>query len=461
MKSFKSINPFNQQVLGIYEQDSSEIIALKIAKGWDGHLKLRTKTVSFRENQLRNCAYKLFDRKDYLAQLISAEMGKVLSESISEIEKCILLCHFYADHSSSFLDRDNSKPVLPECENYVIFEPLGIVLGIMPWNFPFWQVFRFAIPALVAGNAVLLKHASNVSGCAVEIENIFVSAGFTNHEFQTLLLESSRIEEVISDFRVKAISLTGSEAAGRSVGALAGKYIKKTVMELGSNDAFIVLKDSNVEAAAHAACKSRLINNGQSCIAAKRFIIVEDVYDKFMSYFKKSLSNVTLGDPLAESTTLGPLARLDLKVELKNQIKLSVDMGAVVEKFGEDDDDNAFVAPTILYNPPKKSPAYEEELFGPVAVVFKVKNLTDAIDIANDSLYGLGASIWTFDKEAIEICKRELSVGSVFVNNIVISHPSMPFGGVNNSGFGRELGSYGIKEFVNVKSVFINLNHEN
>lgn len=456
MKDFLSINPYTQATLAAHQQDTELQIQDKINKAWTGFGKWRNTPFTLRQSLLLKCAQVLEARKTELSTIMTQEMGKLLVESIAEIDKCILLCNYYATHLETMLSAETGSSEIKET-NYVNFEPLGVILGIMPWNFPFWQVFRFAIPALTAGNTVLLKHASNVTLCAKEIEKIFLEAGFETGVFQSLIIESSRIEEVIANPSIKAISLTGSEAAGKSVGALAGKYIKKTVMELGSNDAFIVCADANLLTAATAACKSRLINNGQSCISAKRFIILEEAYDEFVKHFEDIFSKITMGNPLESGTTLGPLARVDLKIELKKQVAETVANGAAIKKFGIDDNEkDAFIAPTILFNPPKNSPAYTDELFGPVASIFKVKNIEDAIQLANDSVYGLGASVWTEDKTVTQKFIKELNVGSVFVNSLVYSHPALPFGGVNNSGFGRELGAFGIKEFVNVKSILIN-----
>lgn len=456
MKDFLSINPYTQATLATHQQDTVVQIQDKINRAWIGFGQWRHTPMPLRRYLMLKCAQVLEARKAELSTTMTLEMGKLLAESVSEIDKCVLLCNYYATHLGTMLYPEKGSTEIKET-NYVNFEPLGVILGIMPWNFPFWQVFRFAIPTLAAGNTVLLKHASNVTLCAKEIEKIFLEAGFESGIFQSLIIESSRIEEVICNPSVKAISLTGSEAAGKSVGALAGKYIKKTVMELGSNDAFIVCADANIEAAAKAACKSRLINNGQSCISAKRFIILEEVYEEFVKHFEHNFSAVTIGDPLEGATTLGPLARIDLKLELKKQVAETIAKGAAIKKFGTDDNDNeAFIAPTILFNPPKNSPAYTDELFGPVASIFKVKNIEEAIKLANDSLYGLGASVWTEDETVRQKFIKELNVGCIFINSLVYSHPALPFGGVNNSGYGRELGAVGIKEFVNIKSILIN-----
>ena len=454
--NFQSINPYTSEVISQHNMHSeSEVLyilsnAEKTQRHWS-----RTK-VTYRVQCLLKCSEQLLFNKPELAVLITQEMGKLLIESEAEIEKCALLCRYYAEHLEQFL---TSRKMYPNTAYHheIKFDALGVIFGIMPWNFPFWQVFRFAVPAIAAGNVVVVKHAHNVCGCGKAIENIFLKAGFEEGIFQNLLIKTEDIEKVIAHHSVKAISLTGSEQAGKSVAALAGKYLKKTVLELGSNDVFVVLQDADVLSAANEAAKSRLINNGQSCVAAKRFIVEESIYDEFVAYFESYFSRISMGDPMKTTTSLGPLARLDLCQQLNKQVDTSISLGAVAKKFDKNNHlGGAFMNPTILYQVPKPSPAYSEELFGPVASVFKVKNAEEALNLANDSVYGLAASVWTSDEKNKILFSEQLQVGAVFFNAMVQSHPAMPFGGVKNAGYGRELGEYGLQEFVNIKTIKFN-----
>lgn len=453
---FPSINPYNGAIIAQHNLNTEKEVEQILQRAGEASEKWATSSLLFRISCLENCQKLLQKDKEKLAILITQEMGKLIGESEQEIDKCIALCKFYSGHLEKFLSPknlfDNDAP------HQIFFEPLGVVLGIMPWNFPFWQVFRFAIPAISAGNAVLIKHATNVLGCSKAIASIFLEAGFYEGVYQNIILGHDLVERVIAHRTIKAVSLTGSEKAGSAIASLAGKYLKKTVLELGSNDAFIVLKDADIASAATWAAKSRLINNGQSCIAAKRFIIEEEVYDEFFQNFQQEFGKIQMGNPMDLATTLGPLARKDLCNDLKEQIAQSIKLGAIEQKFGvEISSPNTFMNPTILTNISINSPAYTEELFGPVASIFKVKNKDQAITLANDSKFGLATSVWTNNESDIALLTNKLNVGGVFINMMVQSHPAIPFGGVKNSGYGRELGEYGFKEFVNVKTLRKNL----
>ncbi len=387
-----------------------------------------------------------------LGQLMTLEMGKPYKAAIAEAEKCATACRYYAENAERFLA---DEPVrVEEGRAWVAFQPIGVVLAIMPWNFPFWQVFRFAAPALMAGNVGILKHASNVPQCALAIEDIFRRAGFVDGAFQTLLIGSDAVEGIIADRRVAAVTLTGSEAAGRSVASAAGKNIKKSVLELGGSDPFIVMPSADLDAAVSTAVTARMINNGQSCIAAKRFIIHERIYDEFLKKFVARVSAIRIGDPMDEQTELGPLATAAIRDGLDSQVKASLAKGARLLTGGKKlEREGFYYAPTVLVDIPPDAPAAGEELFGPVASVFKAKDLTDTIRIANGTSFGLGASAWTRDDSERDRFVAEIESGLLFINGMVASDPRLPFGGVKNSGFGRELGEFGIREFVNVKSV--------
>lgn len=403
---------------------------------------------------LRGLAAHLRARKQELARLITQEMGKLIREARDEIEKCAWGCEYYAGHATRFL----ADEVIPSGvgKSYVRYEALGTVLAIMPWNFPFWQVFRCAVPALAAGNGVLLKHASNVPQCALAIERIFADAGFPPGVLRALMIETRDTERLIADARVQAVSLTGSVAAGRRVAAVAGSHVKKCVLELGGSDAFVVLHDAELGEAVAQAVISRFLNAGQSCIAAKRMIVVEAVADEFVAGLRAAIEQLTPGDPLDEATTLAPLARADLRATLHTQVQDSIARGAIplagckpLDGLGD------FYAPSLLDRVKPGMPAYHEELFGPVACVIRARDERDALRIANDTDFGLGAGIWTRDCERGERLARKLQCGMVFVNGSVHSDPRLPFGGVKNSGFGRELSHHGLREFVNIKTIWI------
>ena len=380
-------------------------------------------------------------------------MGKPILQSKAEVEKCAWVCDYYADNAEKFLANEIIKTEFSK--SYVSFQPLGVVLAIMPWNFPFWQVFRFAAPTLMAGNASVLKHASNVMGCAIAIEKIFNDAGFLENLFRTLVISSKKVEAVIRNKNVQAVTLTGSTPAGSTVASVAGSEIKKTVLELGGSDPYIILEDVDLESAAEICVNARLINSGQSCIAAKRFIVVEEIYKMFEELFVQKMKSKKMGNPLDESNHLGPQARTDLRNELHDQVKRSITKGAKLLLGGEIPNvKGAYYPPTVLSNISPGMPAYDDEIFGPVASLIKVKNEKEAIKVANATSFGLGAAVFTKDNERGEkIAEKELVAGSCFVNDSVKSDPRLPFGGVKKSGYGRELSVLGIREFVNIKTV--------
>ncbi len=449
----KSINPATGEIINEYTSHSKQIIETKINE--THHSWLLYKQTSFKERAtyLKKLGKLLEQNKTEIAALITAEMGKPIKQGIAEIEKCTAVCEYYSKNGAGFLadelvETDASK-------SFISYQPIGIVLAIMPWNFPFWQVLRFLAPALMAGNAGLLKHAGNVCGCALFIEKLVREAGFPDKIFQTLLLPSKKVSSVIEHPFVKAVTITGSTAAGKKVAEKAGSLLKKTVLELGGSDPYIILKDADLEQAAETCVNSRLINGGQSCIAAKRFIVVDEVYNDFLALFISKMQQKKMGDPTLEDTDVGPQARTDLRDELHKQVTKSVKMGAKCV-LGGLPGDFAFYPPTILTDVKKGMPAYDEELFGPVAAIISARNEDEAIEIANDSVFGLGAAVFTKDlKKGEYIASKLLNAGSCFVNELVKSDPRLPFGGINQSGYGRELGYLGIREFVNIKTVYI------
>jgi succinate-semialdehyde dehydrogenase / glutarate-semialdehyde dehydrogenase len=453
--NLESINPANGKRVAAYPEMKAKevkVIISEVQKEWQfwKHTDFthRAKLMHYAAEGLRN-------NKEKYALLMADEMGKVLKDGIAEIEKCARVCDYYADNASEFL---KNEFVSTEASNsFVSFQPIGIVLAVMPWNFPFWQVIRFAAPALMAGNAGVLKHASNVTGCSLAIEEVFVEAGFPKNIFRSLIISSSKVEEVIKNENIKAVTLTGSTPAGKSVAAIAGAALKKSVLELGGSDAYIVLEDADLDLAASKCATSRLINNGQSCIAAKRFIVMKKVKAEFEKLMVKYMSQRIVGDPFDKDVDLGPMARLDLRDELHSQVEKSIEMGAKCILGGQViHDKGAFYPPTILTDVKWGSPAYHEELFGPVASIIEANSEKEAIEIANASFFGLGAAVFTKDIARGErIAEKEIEAGCCFVNDFVRSDPRLPFGGVKGSGYGRELGAYGIKEFVNIKSVYV------
>ena len=453
--SIKSINPYNGKNIKRYEEMDKKSIKNAIDKAHETHLIWKTNHIDFRGNLMRRAAKILLDDKVKYAKIMATEMGKPLQQGISEVEKCAWVCNFYADKARGFL---KNKTIKTEAyKSYVAYEPIGVILAVMPWNFPFWQVFRFAVPTMMTGNGAILKHASNVPKSALAIQSIFEKAGFPSGLFTTLLVTSKAVKGIIQNPKVKAVTLTGSEPAGSAVAAIAGKNIKKTVLELGGSDAYIILEDADLDEAIEACVTSRLINSGQSCIGAKRFIVVEKIYDEFLKKFKAKMKSKKMGNPMKNETDIGPMARFDLRDELHEQVTESIEKGAKAILGGKiPKRKGAFYPATILTNVKKGMPAYDDELFGPVASVIKVADKNDAIAVANDSKFGLGAAVFTKDREQGEyMARRELNAGACFVNAYVRSDPRLPFGGIKQSGYGRELSKEGMMEFVNAKTVYI------
>jgi succinate-semialdehyde dehydrogenase/glutarate-semialdehyde dehydrogenase len=448
---FQSINPFDQSVIGEFQADDDHAINRKIAVASKTFRSWRNEKFSTRGALMKRAGELLRANKDEYAQVISVEMGKVLKESKGEIEKCADACDYYAAHAEEFLK--DIAIATEASKSLIAFQPLGVVLAIMPWNFPFWQVFRFAVPSLMAGNVGLLKHAANVSQCALLIERIFTEAGFPQGTFQTLLVESKNVERIIAHDDVAAVTLTGSEFAGTQVAAAAGKNLKKTVLELGGSDPFIVLDDADLALAAKIATQSRMQNAGQSCIAAKRFIVMRSVQESFVQLFKKNVEELRQGNQLSDDTTTGPLARLDLAESLEKQMKKSISAGAKLITGGSRQGAN--FQPAILENVSPGMPAFDEEMFGPVASIVSVDSETQAVEMANRHRYGLGASVWTKDATRGENVARQIESGCVFVNSLMRSDQRLPFGGIKKSGYGRELSELGIKEFMNAKTIYV------
>ncbi len=450
----KSINPANNELIKEYTEYTPEQVQSIID---DVDLEWKSwKNTSFEERAklMRKAADILIEERDECASIITSEMGKVIAESRAEVEKCALVCRHYADNGEKILKDEIIETNYPK--SFVSFEPIGTVLVVMPWNFPFWQVFRFIAPGLMAGNAGVLKHASNVMGCAVKIEEVLIKAGFPKNLFRSLLIGSSKVADIIRNPKIKAVTLTGSEPAGSKVAELAGKELKKSVLELGGSDPYVVLEDADLEQCAKTAATARNFNAGQVCIAAKRFIIVESVAEKFQELQKKATEALVIGDPMDDKTQLAPMSRPDLLDELHEQVEKSIAMGATLVTGGQKlDRPGNYYAPTILADVKKGMPAYDDETFGPVAANIIVKDETEALEVANDTPFGLGASVWTKDLERGERLARQIETGMVFVNSMVLSSPAMPFGGVKRSGYGRELSEVGMKEFVNIKSICI------
>lgn len=449
------IDPSSAKVVKNYPPTPADEIPEILEAVHNSWLTWRRTDFEYRAELLKKVASRLRNEKNSLAELMCLEMGKPISQGISEAEKCAWVCEYYADNAEQFLA---NQPTATDASNsYVTFQPIGIVLAVMPWNFPLWQVFRFAAPALMAGNAGVLKHASNVPGCALAIERLFREAGLPEHIFRTLLIGSKQVADVIAHPLVKAVTLTGSTPAGKSVASQAGSYLKKTVLELGGSDPYIILEDADLAQAAKTCATSRMINNGQSCIAAKRFIVVEEVYEQFKELMVQEMAQYTMGDPMSNDTKLGPMARTDLRNELHQQVQASIEKGAICLLGGQvPDKPGAWYPATVLENVQPGMPAYEEELFGPVASLIKVSNEAEAIEVANATDFGLGAAVFTADKERGQrIAETELQAGAAFVNEFVRSDPRLPFGGIKQSGYGRELSPFGILEFVNVKTVYV------
>ncbi len=450
----KSVNPATGELEKSFTPLSQSEVEDKISRADQAFQSYRKTSYTIRAGMMIKAADILEKEKLQFAVFMTKEMGKPLWSASEEVLKCAWACRYYAENAERFLaDEIISTTAL---KSYLHYQPLGIILAVMPWNFPFWQVFRFAAPALMAGNVGLLKHASNVPQCALAIADIFHRAGFPDGIFQTLLIGPEIIPRIIADQRVKGITLTGSESAGSAVASLAGRAIKKTVLELGGSDPFIVMPSANINDAAAEGVKARMVNNGQSCIAAKRFIVHKEVYNPFLQEFLMRMESLQIGDPMADGVDVGPLATAEILEQLDLQVQESIRKGAKLVCGGRRlDQPGYYYAPTILTEIPHDSPAYREEIFGPVALFFSVDNPEEAIAIANDSSFGLGSSVWTNIEEEKNYLIKELEAGLVFVNGMVVSDPRLPFGGVKHSGYGRELGMHGIREFVNIKTVWI------
>jgi len=449
-----TINPATGEVLKKFEPLTDAQVDERIAKAAKAFQSFRKTSFADRAKWMLKAGEILEKEKAELGRLMTLEMGKTFSSAVAEAAKCATACQYYAENAAKFVADEVIET--SATKSYIHKQPVGIVLAVMPWNFPFWQVFRFIAPGLMAGNVGLLKHASNVPQCALKIEEIIVRAGFPAGVFQTLLIGAAQVDRILNDPRVAAATLTGSEQAGIQVGISAAKRIKKVVLELGGSDPFIVMPSANIDEAASTAVKARVINNGQSCIAAKRFIVHERIADKFEKEFVSRMQALKLGDPFDEKTDVGPLATPDAVKDLDADVQKTLHAGAKLLAGGKPlDGPGNFYLPTVLTNIPKDSPAYREEFFGPVASIFRVENLDEAIAIANDSRFGLGASAWTNDPAEREQLINELEAGMVFINQMVASDPRVPFGGVKASGHGRELGPYGIREFTNIKTVWI------
>jgi succinate-semialdehyde dehydrogenase / glutarate-semialdehyde dehydrogenase len=452
--NIQSINPATGEVLENFQEMSTSEIDGILEAAETTFRQWRKRPFVERTKRMRQAAALLRAGKEKYARTMALEMGKPIVQGEAEVEKCAWACDYYAEHAEAFLAEQPRET--DASRSYIRFDPLGPVLAIMPWNFPFWQVFRFAAPALMAGNAGILKHASNVPRCALQIEEVFRESGFPENLFRTVLVGSGKVAGITADPRIRAATLTGSDSAGSKVAEQAGREIKKTVLELGGSDPFIVLEDADVQKAAKTAADARLINSGESCIAAKRFIVVEKVANVFLEVFVAEMRSRKMGDPLDRQTQVGPQARHDLRESLHRQVEESVKRGAQLLLGGRmPESPGAFYPPTVLAGVNKGMPAFDEETFGPVAAVIRARDEGDAIRLANDSPFGLGASLWTQDRERAEQLVGEIEAGCVFVNELVKSDPRLPFGGVKRSGYGRELSEYGIREFVNIKSVWM------
>ena len=450
----RSIDPATGRELASFPEADEAAVESALESAWAARHPWREAGIGMRTELMRSVAGVLRADKTRFAELLTSEMGKPIVEAEAEVEKCASTANWFAENGERLLA---DEPVESTgSASYVRFQPLGLILAVMPWNFPFWQAFRAGLPALTAGNVMLLKHSSNVPQSAIAIEEVFREAGVPDGVFQTLLIGSAAVEGLIDDRRVAGVTLTGSEKAGATVAAAAGKALKKTVLELGGSDPFIVLADANVEAAATVACRARNQNNGQSCIAAKRFIVEEAVADEFEERFTRAVAGLKVGDPMDRANNVGPLARGDLVDELERQVVESVRLGAKPTTGGKRiAGEGYYFEPTVLANVRRGMPAYDEETFGPVAAVIRVKNAEDALRVANDTDFGLGANLWTSDLDNARRLASQIEAGLVFINGMVASDARLPFGGVKRSGYGRELSDYGIKEFTNIQTVWI------
>ena len=449
-----SINPATGEKLKEFPPHKDVDIEKALRNAEAAFEKYRGEPFPKRTQLMVSVATLLEREKNDLAKIITLEMGKLLRDSVAEIEKCARGCRYYAENAERFLEDEVAQTGARR--SYLHYEPMGAILAIMPWNFPFWQVFRFAAPALMAGNVGILKHAANVPQCAIAIEQLFCRAGFDEGIFQTLLIETQQVEQLIVDPRIKAVTLTGSEKAGSIVGSQAAREIKKSVLELGGSDPFIVMPSADFDLAVKTAVTARTINTGQSCIAAKRFFIADKIYDKFLDQFVEQMRSLKVGDPMDETTQIGPLANEQILKGVHEQVQKTIAMGAKCLTGGNRIAGSGFFyEPTVLVNVSKDSPAFREEVFGPVAAILRVRDAEEAVDLANDNRYGLGASAWTNDPIEQEVFANSLESGMVFINSMVASDPRLPFGGVKRSGFGRELGAAGIREFMNAKTIWI------
>jgi len=449
---YQSKNPFTAKIEREYNNITDLELNNKINLSHTIFEDWKQKSFKYRAELFNKIAYLLEERKQQYGELITIEMGKPIGQSIAEIEKSALVCRFYAKNAESFLKRDKIESSAKN--SYVYYEPLGSIFAIMPWNFPFWQVFRFIAPTIMAGNTGMLKHASNVPQCAEAIESVLLDAGLPKGVFQNLYITHKQVENVISSKYVKAVTLTGSNIAGSKVAELSGKYTKKTVLELGGSDPFIVFPDTQLDKTLNGAILSRFLNVGQSCIAAKRFIIHKNIADEFINKFKQLVEELKSGNPLDNNTFIGPLVNEYAITELDKQVRESINMGAKCIIGGKIASNNKNIyEPTLILNPPKDSPIWKDEVFGPVAAIVIFETEEDAVKLANDTIFGLGASVWTENDNIAESICTKINAGTIAVNGIVKSEPSLPFGGINESGYGRELGSFGIKEFVNIKTV--------
>jgi len=449
-----TINPATGQTIKNFDALTNAQVDQKIQRATEAFPSFRKLSFAERGRMMMRAAEILESEKDSLAHLMTLEMGKTLRSAVDEAVKCAWVCRYYAENAERFLADELVET--PASRSFIRYQPMGVVLVIMPWNYPFWQAFRFIAPGLMAGNVGLLKHASNVPQCALKIEEVLLKAGVPEGVFQTLLIGSGSVDRILDDPRIAAATLTGSEGAGVKVGTGAAQRIKKVVLELGGSDPFIVMPSANLEDAVTVGIKARVANNGQSCIAAKRFIVHDEIAEKFQRAFVAQMEKLTVGDPFDAKTDVGPLANAEAVTSLDADVRSSIKAGAKVLTGGKPADrPGSFYLPTVLTDIPKDSAAYKEELFGPVASIFRVKNIDEAIRVANDSRFGLGASAWTNDKSEQERFISELEAGMVFINQMVFSDPRVPFGGVKRSGVGRELSTYGIREFTNVKTVWV------
>jgi succinate-semialdehyde dehydrogenase/glutarate-semialdehyde dehydrogenase len=450
----KSINPATNTLIKAYTPHSPSEVTQILEAVNDAWMSWKETSFTERAERMFNAAGLLVAERDECAAIITTEMGKTITEARGEVEKCALACRYFAEHAEKILHDEPVKTGY--AKSFVTFEPLGVILAVMPWNFPFWQVWRFIAPNLMAGNAGVLKHASSVSGCALKIEELVKKAGFPDNLFRSLLIPSNDVEAVIRNPLVKGVTLTGSDGAGSRVAEIAGQELKKSVLELGGSDPFIVLEDADLEACVQTAVKSRCLNVGQVCISAKRFIVEEAVAEVFVDGLASAMNALVIGNPMDETTLLGPMARPDLLDDLHAQVETSIQQGARLVSGGHRlDRPGNYYAPTILTDVTRDMPVFNQETFGPVAAVIAVKSEEEAVAVANDTNFGLGASVWTKDLNRGESIARKIESGMVFVNGMTASHPELPFGGVKRSGYGRELSRYGIKEFVNIKTICV------